>query len=36
LELPHIMVLIDDPDQTVIEPLFEVELEQVYDFELTL
>jgi hypothetical protein len=34
LELPHIMVLIDDPDQTVIEPLFEVELEQVYDFEL--
>ena len=23
LELPHIMVLIDDPEQTVIEPLFE-------------
>lgn len=34
VELPHIMVLIDDPEQTVIEPLFEAELEQVYDFEL--
>jgi hypothetical protein len=34
LELPHIMVLIDDPDQTVIEPLFNVDLEPVYDFEL--
>jgi len=34
LELPHIMVLIDDPQQTVIEPLFEADLEQVYDFEL--
>ncbi|TNF51194.1 MAG: DUF1015 domain-containing protein [Deltaproteobacteria bacterium] len=34
VELPHIMVLIDDPEQTVIEPLFEAELEQAYDFEL--
>jgi len=34
VELPHIMVLIDDPERTVIEPLFDVELEQVYDFEL--
>lgn len=34
LELPHIMVLIDDPEQTVIEPLFKAELEGVYDFEL--
>jgi uncharacterized protein (DUF1015 family) len=28
------MVLIDDPEQTVIEPLFEADLEQAYDFEL--
>ena len=34
IELPHIMVLIDDPDRTVIEPLFEKELSSVYDFEL--
>ena len=34
VELPHIMVLIDDPEQTVIEPLFEADLKQAYDFEL--
>jgi len=34
LELPHIMVLIDDPGKTVIEPLFEADLPQLYDFEL--
>jgi hypothetical protein len=35
IELPHIMVLIDDPDKTVIEPLFEdQDLETLYDFEL--
>ena len=34
VELPHIMVLIDDPEQTVIEPLFEAGLEPVYDVEL--
>ncbi len=34
VELPHIMVLIDDPERTVIEPLFAAQLEQVYDFEL--
>lgn len=34
LELPHIMILIDDPKNTVIEPLLEKELEVVYDFEL--
>jgi len=34
VELPHIMVLIDDPDRTVIEPLFEAPLKPVYDFEL--
>jgi hypothetical protein len=34
IELPHIMVLIDDPQRTVIEPLFNENLETVYDFEL--
>ncbi len=34
IELPHIMVLIDDPEKTVIEPLFNEALEPVYDFEL--
>ena len=36
IELPHIMVLIDDPERTVIEPLFEMELEKIYDFELMM
>jgi len=34
IELPHIMVLIDDPQRTVIEPLFDEQLETVYEFEL--
>lgn len=34
IELPHIMVLIDDPERTVIEPLFDRQLELAYDFEL--
>lgn len=34
IELPHIMVLIDDPDKSVIEPLFELALKKIYDFEL--
>jgi hypothetical protein len=36
LELPHILVLVDDPGKTVIEPLFakRSELPKVYDFEL--
>ena len=36
LELPHILVLIDDPQRTVIEPLAEAkpELRKLYDFEL--
>lgn len=34
LELPHIMILIDDPENTVIEPLLEKKLQTVYDFEL--
>jgi uncharacterized protein (DUF1015 family) len=36
IELPHIMVLIDDPDKTVIEPLFDFPLSKVYDFDLML
>jgi len=34
IELPHIMILIDDPDCTVIEPLAGEKLEKLYDFEL--
>ena len=34
LEFPHIMVLIDDPDRTVIEPLFEQSATPVYQCEL--
>jgi len=34
LELPHIMVLIDDPEKTVIEPLFKEKLQVLYDFDL--
>lgn len=36
LELPHIMILIDDPDNTVIEPLAgeTTEADKVYDTEL--
>ncbi len=38
VELPHVMVLIDDPDKTVIEPVTAVasELAVAYDFELML
>ncbi len=36
IELPHIMVLIDDPEKTVIEPLFGLGLDPVYDFDLML
>jgi hypothetical protein len=38
LELPHILVLIDDPNRTVIEPLgaAKAELETLYDFDLML
>ena len=34
LEMPHIMILIDDPDHTVIEPLEQLDLECVYDTDL--
>lgn len=36
IELPHIMILIDDPEKTVIEPLSEATSSLVYDFELML
>ena len=36
LDLPHILLLVDDPKRTLIEPLFAARntLEQVYDFDL--
>ncbi len=36
IELPHVMLLIDDPDRTVIEPLTAAasKMEKVYDFEM--
>lgn len=34
LELPHIMILIDDPENMVIEPLLDKKLKSAYDFEL--
>ena len=36
IELPHVMLLIDDPDKTVIEPLTKeaAGMEKLYDFEL--
>ena len=36
IELPHIMMLIDDPMRTVIEPLYEMResLRELYDFDL--
>ena len=36
LELPHVMVLIDDPQRMVIDPLFAEPLELVYDIPLML
>ncbi len=38
MELPHILVLIDDPQRTVIEPLTaaKAKLEKLYDFDLML
>jgi hypothetical protein len=38
LELPHILVLIDDPQRTVLEPVEKVRggLEKLYDFDLML
>ena len=38
LELPHILLLLDDPDQTVIEPLFQQRgnSPKIYDFDLMM
>jgi hypothetical protein len=38
LELPHILVLIDDPERTIIEPLEKTNggLKRIYDFDLML
>ena len=38
LELPHILVLIDDPERTVIEPVVSIKerLQPLYDFDLML
>ncbi len=36
LELPHIMILIDDPQKNIIEKINKSELKKVYDFELML
>lgn len=38
LEMPHVMVLADDPDRSIIEPLAELaaSLEKLYDFELMM
>jgi len=36
LDLPHILFLVNDPEKTLIEPLYEKreELDEIYDFEL--
>ncbi len=34
MELPHVQLLIDDAQKTVIEPLADIELPLLYDFEL--
>ena len=36
IELPHVMLLIDDPDKTVIEPISSAVNEKAYDFDLML
>ena len=38
IELPHVMVLIDDPDKTCVEPITAASgsMEKVYDFDLML
>ena len=36
IELPHVILLIDDPDKTVIEPLIDEDGEIAYDTELML
>ncbi|MDO4975974.1 MAG: DUF1015 domain-containing protein [Eubacteriales bacterium] len=38
VELPHIMILVDDPEQSVIEPIGQKKdkMEQVYDYDMML
>ena len=36
IEMPHIMILIDDPDKSVIEPLADIEGETLYDTDLMM
>ena len=36
IEMPHILILIDDPDKTVIEPLADKPKEVIYDTDLML
>jgi len=36
LEMPHILVLIDDPEKTVIEPLFKTKRPKLYETDLML
>ena len=36
IELPHIMILIDDPEKSIIEPLLNIDGEVVYDTDLML
>lgn len=36
VEAPHIMLLIDDIDKNVIEPLADADLQKIYDFDLML
>ena len=34
LEMPHVMILIDDPEKTVVEPLLNRDFPVLYDFDL--
>lgn len=36
LELPHVMLLIDDPQKTIIEPMASLGLKIIYDFDLMM
>ena len=36
IELPHILILIDDPEKSVIEPLVNAPMKQIYDTDLML
>jgi hypothetical protein len=36
IEMPHILILIDDPDKTVIEPLVDQQKEVIYDTDLMM